>query len=104
MHQDQNHTSCPHSGDAGKLPKKRRGKTAALEEALAQKEAELADLQTRYEELCRAGLDERSQVQLKSLRHLHTRLIQTQCLCPEDQELIDKLLEEIRYVVPRRDP
>jgi hypothetical protein len=102
MHQDQNHTSCPRSGDAGKLPKKRRGKTAALEAVLAQKEAELADLQVRYEELRRSGLDERSQVQLRSLFHLHARLINLSCFCPEDQESIDKLLDEIHYIVPRR--
>lgn len=85
-------------------PKKKRGKIVALEEALAQKETELRDLQDRYDELRRSGLDERHQAQLRSLQHLHNRLANLQFGYPEDQELVDKLLDEIHHVVPRRGP
>lgn len=104
MTQDLRHGSCLPSGNEGAPQKKRRGKTAALEKALAKKEAELAELQIRYEELRMLGLDERSQVQLRSLSHLHIRLVNLQCRCSADRELIDELLDEIHHIVPRRNP
>jgi len=65
-------------------------KLRTLQEENAQLKMELKDLESR-------GLSEREAVQLRRLRHLHGRVMNTQ-VCEECQPKVDSLVEDAKWI------
>ena len=101
---------------ASKKARKRVGRTSPrqdwkkaaseLEESVARLKHDLdvmtienGRLKGELDDLAASGLDGRHKVKLNNLTHFHSRLVNTQMKCPEDQAKLAEALESVSYAM-----